>query len=48
MFLAQLRAVLPTTPVMMSSRKGEHNFETSLTMEEAWIREGCEFLSKYW
>lgn len=33
---------------MMSAKKGEHNFETSFTMKDDWIQEGCDFLSKYW
>ncbi|EME41519.1 hypothetical protein DOTSEDRAFT_90348 [Dothistroma septosporum NZE10] len=48
LFLDQVKASLPCTPVLMSSLKGEHNFDVSLTLETDWLREGCQFLSKFW
>lgn len=47
-FLAALKKELPQSPVIFSAKRGEHNFETSLTMKEDWIKVGCDFLSKYW
>lgn len=48
MFLDELKVLAPSTSVLLSAKTGEHNFDTSLTMEEAWIRDGCDFLSTHW
>lgn len=47
-FVEKMRTVLPRVPVLFSKKAGEHAFEASLTMKEAWIAEGCEFLLSFW
>jgi hypothetical protein len=27
---------------------GDHGFDCEMTIEEDWIKKGCEFMVKYW
>jgi acetyl esterase/lipase len=47
-FVRRVQSLVPGAPIVLSLRPGEHNFDASLTRDEPWIAEGCEFLLKYW
>jgi hypothetical protein len=47
-FHKRLRELYPDTPALLSVRAGDHGFDVDMTGEEEWIREGCEFVRKFW
>ncbi|KAI0124128.1 putative polyketide synthase [Xylariales sp. AK1849] len=47
-FIRRVEAIVPDVPKVLSMRPGEHNFDASLTIQEAWIADGCSFLLRYW
>ncbi|EPE32223.1 alpha/beta-Hydrolase [Glarea lozoyensis ATCC 20868] len=47
-FHKRLRELYPDTPALLSIKDGGHGFDVDMTGEEEWIREGCEFVRKFW
>lgn len=47
-FFIRLKEIAPNVPKILSVLPGEHNFDASLTMQETWIADGCNFLIKHW
>jgi len=37
-----------SSDVMLSVHSGEHAFDTTLTMQNSWIAEGCAFSRRHW
>ena len=44
----KLKQVKPDVPVLLSLQHGDHGFEVMHTVDDEWVREGFEFVKKYW
>ncbi|KAI9739787.1 MAG: hypothetical protein M1834_006508 [Cirrosporium novae-zelandiae] len=42
------RMMHPEVPIHVSLQPGSHGFDTMSTMDDAWVKEGVEFVKKYW
>ncbi|PLB55539.1 putative polyketide synthase [Aspergillus steynii IBT 23096] len=47
-FVDRLKVILPNVPVLLSLQKGDHGFEVMHTVEDEWVKEGLEFMERYW
>ncbi|PLB45035.1 putative polyketide synthase [Aspergillus steynii IBT 23096] len=47
-FVDRLKVILPDVPVMLSLEKGDHGFEVMHTVEDEWVKEGIEFMTRFW
>lgn len=47
-FARRLREAQPDVPVQLSLRSGEHLFDVNTSKDADWVREGAQFLGKYW
>ena len=47
-FVEALKKKLPTSAVKLDVRPGGHGFDGDATVEEQWLKEDVEFISKYW
>ena len=48
-FVKELKKVIPECPVRLDVRAGgEHGFDCDATMEEEWLKEDVEFITRYW
>ena len=46
--MEKVKRVLPDVPVLLSLQPGDHGFEVRHTLEDEWVRNGFEFVGKYW
>lgn len=44
----KLKEVLPDVPVLLTLQPGDHGFEVNHSVDDAWVRQGLEFVKKYW
>ena len=47
-FVEALTKRLPASAVKLDVRPGNHGFDEDATMEEQWLQEDGEFITKYW
>lgn len=47
-FVEKWKECLAEVPVLLSLRKGDHMFDVLEGMESEWIREGVEFVERFW
>ena len=47
-FVEALKKKLPASAVKLDLRPGGHGFDGDATMEEQWLKEDVEFITKYW
>ena len=47
-FVEALKKRLPASAVKVDVRPGNHGFDEDATMEEQWLKEDVEFITKYW
>ena len=47
-FVTKLKEVLPDVPVMLSLQSGDHGFEVMHSADDEWVREGLNFVAKFW
>lgn len=46
--MEKLKETHPQTPIFHTSQPGPHGFDSDNVLTDAWVKEGCEFISKYW
>lgn len=47
-FVEKLKQTMPDVPMLLTLQPGDHSFDVLETMESAWVKEGCEFVEKFW
>jgi hypothetical protein len=47
-FHKKMKELYPDVPSLLSVREGPHGFDAEMTGEEEWIKEGCEFIRRFW
>lgn len=47
-FIDKLKVVHPETPVHYTVQPGPHGFDAENVITDAWVKEGCDFIGKYW
>ena len=47
-FVEALKERLPASAVKLDVRPGDHGFDGDATLEEQWLKEDVEFITKYW
>ncbi|KAK8133289.1 hypothetical protein PG999_001462 [Apiospora kogelbergensis] len=47
-FAKRVQTVRPDIPLWLTLQPGDHMFDAYVSMEEGWVRDGCNFLSQYW
>ena len=47
-FVGALKKKLPASAVKLDVRPGGHGFDGDATIEEHWLKEDAEFITKYW
>ncbi|CAK1366708.1 unnamed protein product [Cercospora beticola] len=47
-FVHKVQRKMPSVPVKLTLRTGDHGVDLGCTVEEDWVREGCEFVAQFW
>ncbi|KAL1311779.1 hypothetical protein AAFC00_001863 [Neodothiora populina] len=47
-FIAKIKEKHPETPFLYTLEPGPHGFDVGNVLSDAWVKQGCEFLDKYW
>ena len=47
-FVEALKKKLPECAVRLDVRPGDHGFDGDATMEEKWLKENVDFITRYW
>ena len=47
-FVEALSKKLPEVPVRLDVRTGDHGFDGDVTVEDEWVKEDVDFITRYW
>ena len=43
-----MKKLLPDVPVLLSLQPGDHGFEVNCSADDDWVKQGLEFVGRYW